>query len=67
LHSKLERHSLELKVKLAVLALVLEAGPPVIEVLGGVISRAKAEDVPNTAIEKSAVLQIVSAKNERPL
>jgi hypothetical protein len=67
LHSKLERLSLERKMKLAVFAVVLEAGPLVIEVLGGVVFRAKAKDVPNAAINKIAVLQIVSAKNEQPL
>jgi hypothetical protein len=65
LHSKLERHSLDLKMKLAALAVVLEAGPLVIEVLGGVVSRAKAEDVPRAAINRIATLQVKHAENEQ--
>jgi hypothetical protein len=60
-----ERLSLELKVKLAVLAVVFEAGPLVIEVLGGVVSRPKAEDVLSAAISKIAALEMKSAENEQ--
>jgi hypothetical protein len=42
LHSKLELLSLETKVKVAVLAVVLAAGPLVIVVCGGVVSAAAA-------------------------
>jgi hypothetical protein len=38
LHSKLEI-SLALKVKIAVVDVVVDAGPPIITVLGGVVSR----------------------------
>jgi hypothetical protein len=38
LHSKLEPGSVEVKVKLAEVAVVLDAGPLVIEVFGAVVS-----------------------------
>jgi hypothetical protein len=66
LHSNVERLSLELKVKLAVLTVVLEAGPLAIEVLGGVVSRAKAEDVPTVAISTIATLQTKKAESGQP-